>query len=112
MSTSTTEELRAIVAEAVTAATEPLRLHVHRLAGIVQSRLAMPVDSLTTAEAMDRIKCSETTLRRLLAKRIFTDVRCGKTRGAEWKLLADEVDVYRLEGADALAVYRQQMGRV
>lgn len=110
--TLTTDELRSLIAAAVREQTEPLRSDVHRLAGVVQSRLALPIDSLRTSEACERLKCSVTTLRRLLARGLFTDVRCGGTRGSEWKLLSDEVDVFRLEGRDALVAYRKQMGRL
>lgn len=82
-----------------------------RLESTVRAKVASPVVSLSTAEAAGVMGCSVTTLRRYLDRGLFTDVRAGRKSGSRWKVLADEVDVLRLEGEDALGKFREAMGR-
>jgi len=82
-----------------------------RLEATVRGKIAAPVVSLSTHEAAEVMGCLVTTVRRYLDRGVFTDVRAGRRSGSPWKLLADEVDVLRLEGEDALDRFRQAMGR-
>lgn len=109
--TLTTEELRAIVAAAVREQTEPLALQVHRLEATLRSKVSAPVVKLTAAEAAARLRKHVKTVHRLLAKRLFTDCRGGKASGSPWLIYADELDVYDTDGEEALARFRERMGR-
>lgn len=112
--TITTDELRAIVADAVKAAvrerTEPLERHVHQLAVAVNSKLAVPTDTLTTAQAAKRAKVCTKTVLKWIALGILSDRRAGIGKGAHL-ILADELEVFITDGEDAARRYRERMGR-
>lgn len=84
---------------------------VHRLTAVVQSRLAPPVEVVPLGEAVRRAGVGERTLRYLIAAGVLTDSRSGKRQGSKILLLADELDVLRAEGPDAVVRFRERMGR-
>jgi len=85
---------------------------IRRLDATVRSKIAAPIASLSTAEAARVLGCSVVTVRRYLDRGVFTDVRAGRRSGSPWRVLADELDMLRLEGEEALAKFREAMGRV
>ncbi len=95
----------------VAAELRELRLAVHRLAAVVNSRLAPPVDLLTVKEAAARVKKCPKTIRKWIALGILTERRAGTGKGAEHRILADELDVLLADGEDACRRYRVSMGR-
>jgi hypothetical protein len=97
--------------EGLERASETLAEAVRKLEAVVRVKIATPVVSLSTTEAADILGCSVGHLRRLLERDLFTDVRAGKRSGSPWRLMADEVDIYRLEGEDSLTRFRREMGR-
>lgn len=101
------DQVSALVAE-VREVKDALR----RLEATVRGKIATPVSSLTTHEAAEVLSCSVGSVRRLLERDLFTDVRAGKRCGSPWKVLADELEVYRLEGEASLSRFRRDMGRV
>ena len=112
--TISTDELKAIVAEAVGAAVreraEPLERQVHQLAVVVNSKLAEPVNLLTTAEAAKRARVSTKTLLKWISLGYLSDRRAGLGTGAH-RVMADEIDVMITDGPDAARRYRERMGR-
>lgn len=84
---------------------------IMRLECTLRGKVAAPVVSLSTAEAARVMGCSVTTVRRYLDRGVFSDVRAGRKSGSPWKLLADEVDLLRMEGEESLAKFREAMGR-
>lgn len=87
-----------------------MRLELHRLTTVVSSRLAAPVDLLTTAEAATRARTCTKTILKKIAMGVLTDRRVGTGRGAH-RIMADELDVMIADGEDAVRRYRSRMGR-
>lgn len=88
-----------------------MKAAIVRLEATVRGKIAAPVVALSTQEAARVMGCSVTTVRRYQERGVFTDARAGRKSGSPWRLLADEVDVLRLEGEESLARYREAMGR-
>lgn len=101
------EQVTALVGEL-----RDLKEVVRRLEVTVRTKVAAPVVSLSTAEAAEVMGYSVTTIQRYQARGVFTDVRAGRKSGSPWRVLADEVDVLRLEGEDSLQRFREAMGRM
>ena len=104
--TLTTDELRAIVAEAVA----PLESRIERLAVVLNSKLATPAETLTTEQAAERAKVCGKTVRKWVALGYLSDRRAGLGKGAHL-ILADELDVMIADGPDAARRFRDRMGR-
>ncbi len=98
--------------DALTKATGAMAVQIQRLEATVRAKVAAPVVSLSVAEAAERLCCSTTTVARLLGRGVFTDSRGGRRQGSPHRILADELDVYRERGEDAVAEHRRLMGRL
>jgi hypothetical protein len=102
----TAEQVTALVGEV-----REMKDLLRRLEATVRGKVATPVNSLTTCEAAELLACSVASVRRLLERDLFTDVRAGKRSGSPWKLLADELECYRMGGEEELMRFRREMGR-
>ncbi len=97
--------------EAVAAQVEGLTLQVHRAEATLRSKVSAPVHTLSVGECVKLHGCSEKTIRRLLARQVFTDSRGGRRSGSEWRIFADEFELWRTDGPQAVARFRERMGR-
>jgi hypothetical protein len=91
--------------DAVLAEQHELRRLVHRM--------TVPVDVVLIDEAAKRIGTSRRTLERLTARGVFSDGRAPERRGAgsDRVYFADELEVYKHEGAKGVARLREELGR-
>ena len=85
-----------------------LTLVVHRLEQTVRCRLEAPANLLTLEQAEKR--CGR-TLDKANRARVFTDCRGGKTQGSKRMYYADEIDVFKIDGAAGVKRLRNQLGR-
>lgn len=84
----------------------------HELRRLVH-RLTVVVDVVNIKEAARRLSRCVRTMKLLAARRIFTDGRApeNRVRGADLVFYADEIEVYKLEGAKGVARLREELGR-
>lgn len=109
--TVSTDELRALVAEAVQAATAPLTDQIQRMACVLNAKVASPVTLLTTREAAERARRCEKTVRGWIHLGYLTDRRGGGGKGAGHLVMLDELEVLLSDGPEAARRYRTRMGR-
>lgn len=88
-----------------------VELALHRLTVVINSRIAPPVELLTTAEAAKRAKVCGKTIRTWIKLGLLSERRGGRGKGAEHRVLADELDVLITDGEDAVRRFRERMGR-
>lgn len=85
---------------------------LHELRRLVH-RIAVPLETVNLAEAARRLCRSTKTVKRLHARRLFSDGRPPELRvaGADLVFFADEIDAYRLEGEMGVKRVREELGR-
>lgn len=85
---------------------------LHELRRLVH-RIAVPLETVTLTEAARRLCRSTKTVKRLHARRLFSDGRPPELRvaGADLVFFADEIDAYRLEGEMGVKRVRESLGR-
>ncbi|HYH64776.1 MAG TPA: hypothetical protein VD866_08800 [Urbifossiella sp.] len=90
-----------------------IKAQLHRLTAMV-ARLSVPVEVLHTADVARLLGRSVGTVGLLYASGLFTDARPPGRRGkgATRLTYADEVAVYRAEGAAGVRRLRVELGRV
>lgn len=99
-------------ASAILAKLDAVLAEQHELRRLVH-KLAVPVNVLDKAAAAARIGVSARTLERVTAAAVFTDARPPerRTAGTSRRYYADELDVYRSDGAAGVRRLRDQLGR-
>lgn len=85
----------------------------HELRRLVH-KMTIVTETINLAEAARRLSRSEVTIRRLVARAIFSDGRAPENRkpGADLVFYADEIEIYRSEGEKGVKRLREHLGRM